>query len=136
MDERTFQAKFDELLDKIIREMGDIPADLPFEICPHRVNEPFLDKRIFEYIPRINDELPNAQLSIATNGSTLTDATLDRIAGFRNVHYFNGFWAWDSWKQAVGILAFDPDLAKDQMRAMFGWLASGNDSPAYIIWMN
>jgi len=36
-----------------------------------------------------------------------------------NVWYFNGFWAWDSWKHAVGILRFDPELAKDQVRAMF-----------------
>ena len=36
-----------------------------------------------------------------------------------NVSYFNGFWAWDSWKHAVGILAFDPELAKDQVRALF-----------------
>jgi putative isomerase len=36
-----------------------------------------------------------------------------------NVGYFNGFWAWDSWKHAVGLLRFDPGLAKDQVRAMF-----------------
>lgn len=36
-----------------------------------------------------------------------------------NVWYFNGFWAWDSWKHAVGILEFDPELAKEQVRAMF-----------------
>ncbi len=36
-----------------------------------------------------------------------------------NVGYFNGFWAWDSWKHAVGLLSFDPELAKDQVRAMF-----------------
>ena len=36
-----------------------------------------------------------------------------------NVWYFNGFWAWDSWKHAVGVLQFDDELAKDQVRAMF-----------------
>lgn len=36
-----------------------------------------------------------------------------------NVWYFNGFWAWDSWKHAVGILCFDPELAAEQVRAMF-----------------
>ncbi|MCP3997919.1 MAG: hypothetical protein GY722_23090, partial [bacterium] len=36
-----------------------------------------------------------------------------------NIHYFNGFWAWDSWKHAVGIVRFDAELAKDQVRAMF-----------------
>jgi len=36
-----------------------------------------------------------------------------------NVSYFNGFWAWDSWKHAVGLVVFDPELAKDQVRALF-----------------
>jgi putative isomerase len=34
---------------------------------------------------------------------------------------FNGFWAWDSWKHAVALARFAPDLAKDQMRAMFDY---------------
>jgi len=33
--------------------------------------------------------------------------------------YFNGFWAWDSWKHAVALATFEPDIAKDQIRAMF-----------------
>ncbi|MEM7354429.1 MAG: trehalase family glycosidase, partial [Acidobacteriota bacterium] len=36
-----------------------------------------------------------------------------------NVNYFNGFWAWDSWKHAVALLRFDAELAKEQVRAMF-----------------
>ena len=36
-----------------------------------------------------------------------------------NVNYFNGFWAWDSWKHAVGLVRFAPGLAQDQIRAMF-----------------
>ncbi len=32
---------------------------------------------------------------------------------------FNGFWAWDSWKHAAALAHFAPDLARDQMRAMF-----------------
>jgi len=35
------------------------------------------------------------------------------------VWYFNGYWAWDTWKQAVGTLLFDPDLAREQVREMF-----------------
>ncbi len=36
-----------------------------------------------------------------------------------NVWYFNGFWAWDSWKHAVALVRFDGELAKEQVRAMF-----------------
>lgn len=38
-----------------------------------------------------------------------------------NSNYFNGFWAWDSWKHAAALALFDPELAKDQVRAMFDY---------------
>ncbi|KAA3624949.1 MAG: trehalase, partial [Bacteroidetes bacterium] len=36
-----------------------------------------------------------------------------------NYKWFNGFWAWDSWKHAVALKYIDPAIAKDQIRAMF-----------------
>jgi len=33
--------------------------------------------------------------------------------------YFRGFWAWDSWKHAVALAYFEPDVAKNQVRAMY-----------------
>ena len=40
---------------------------------------------------------------------------------FPSYHYkwFNGFWAWDSWKHAVGLSYYNTDLAKKQMKLMF-----------------
>lgn len=32
---------------------------------------------------------------------------------------FNGFWAWDSWKHAAALARFAPELARNQIRAMF-----------------
>lgn len=32
---------------------------------------------------------------------------------------FHGFWSWDSWKHAVALVAFEPELAKDQIRTMY-----------------
>jgi len=32
---------------------------------------------------------------------------------------FNGFWAWDSWKHAAALARFAPELAREQIRAMF-----------------
>lgn len=43
----------------------------------------------------------------------------DSLFPSSNVGYFNGFWAWDSWKHAVGLVRFAPELAKEQVRAMF-----------------
>lgn len=37
------------------------------------------------------------------------------------VGYFVGFWAWDSWKHAVALASFAPELAKNQVRAMFDY---------------
>jgi putative isomerase len=34
---------------------------------------------------------------------------------------FQGFWAWDSWKHAAALSLFAPDLAKNQVRAMFAY---------------
>ena len=40
---------------------------------------------------------------------------------FPSYHYlwFNGFWAWDSWKHAVALAQYDIVLAKKQIRAMY-----------------
>ncbi|MEG1543171.1 MAG: glycoside hydrolase, partial [Tannerellaceae bacterium] len=35
------------------------------------------------------------------------------------VGYFMGFWGWDSWKHAVALARFAPEVAKDQVRTMF-----------------
>lgn len=37
------------------------------------------------------------------------------------VGYFVGFWAWDSWKHAVALAKFHPELAKNGIRAMFDY---------------
>lgn len=34
---------------------------------------------------------------------------------------FYGFWAWDSWKHAVALASFQPELAKSSMRSMFDY---------------
>lgn len=42
---------------------------------------------------------------------------------FPSYHYewFHGFWAWDSWKHAVGLSYYNTQLARDQIRAMFDY---------------
>jgi putative isomerase len=42
---------------------------------------------------------------------------------------FNGFWAWDSWKHAAALASFAPDLARDQIRAMFDYQAADGMVP-------
>lgn len=33
--------------------------------------------------------------------------------------WFHGFWSWDSWKHAVALVQFEPELAKNQIRTMY-----------------
>ncbi len=42
---------------------------------------------------------------------------------FPSINYqgFYGVWSWDSWKQAAGLATFFPQLAKNNMRAMFDY---------------
>lgn len=42
---------------------------------------------------------------------------------FPSVSYqgFYGIWSWDSWKQAVGLASFNPDLAQENIRSMFDY---------------
>jgi putative isomerase len=55
------------------------------------------------------------------NNSKIAVEGLKHDGVFPSYHYewFNGFWAWDSWKHAAALAEFNPDLAKNQMRAMF-----------------
>ncbi len=51
------------------------------------------------------------------NGDLLHDGFIPSYA----VWYFNGFWAWDSWKVSVAMAQFAPEQAKDGIRAMFDY---------------
>ncbi|WP_266158320.1 MGH1-like glycoside hydrolase domain-containing protein [Dyella silvatica] len=42
---------------------------------------------------------------------------------------FNGFWAWDSWKHAAALAQFAPELARDQIRAMFDYQSADGMVP-------
>ena len=36
-------------------------------------------------------------------------------------YYFVGFWAWDTWRFSAALAKLDPELAKDNIRAMFDY---------------
>ncbi|MCC8360616.1 MGH1-like glycoside hydrolase domain-containing protein [Salinimicrobium sediminilitoris] len=53
---------------------------------------------------------------------------------FPSYHYkwFHGFWAWDSWKHAAALAAYDPQLAKDQVKAMYDHLDENGFMPDVV----
>lgn len=77
----------DALIAKIIEDLRDIPRNLPFQLSPFKVNEPFLDTRLFSILAQINARLPNASLTLTTNASALTAKQLGRLGRVRNLDY-------------------------------------------------
>lgn len=75
----------DALIAKIIDDLTAIPSAIPLRISPFKVNEPFLDKRIFAILGRIEEKLPNARLSLTSNGTPLDKEKLESLAKLKNV---------------------------------------------------
>jgi hypothetical protein len=71
------------LIEKIVEDLRSIPADLGFQLSPFGVNEPFIDKRLFTILDRIRDRLPNADITLTSNASPITQDKLDRLSGYR-----------------------------------------------------
>jgi len=75
----------DALISKIIDDLTAIPASVPFFIAPQKVNEPFLDKRIFDVFAEIAAKLANASLLINTNAAALDDRNITKLSQVTNV---------------------------------------------------
>jgi putative isomerase len=79
---------------------------------------------LFERIQNIEDR-PVREIAVVKAVETLVGnwrspaGDLDYSGLFPSWASFQGFWAWDSWKQASALVLFAPNLAKDQVRAMF-----------------
>jgi uncharacterized Fe-S cluster-containing radical SAM superfamily protein len=79
----------DALIEKIIDDLTDIPRDLKFHLSPYKVSDPFLESRLFDILARVNEKLPNAGISLITNGSALTERNIDQLTRVRNITYLS-----------------------------------------------
>jgi len=86
--ERKGDRMHDALIEKILDEMGDIPADLPVDVNLTRVNGPFLDKRVMDVALEINRRFSEASLWLFTNASPLLPKVAQRLTELRSVAYF------------------------------------------------
>lgn len=77
----------DELIDKVLTDLADIPRDLPFQLSPYKVSDPFVEARLFDILREVNARLPNAAINLITNGAAVTDANIARLASLDNVNY-------------------------------------------------
>jgi hypothetical protein len=79
----------DALIEKVIRDLKDVPPDLPFLIAPYKLSDPFLETRLFDIMDLVAVELPGAHVSLITNGAALTDRKAERLAKYANIAYLN-----------------------------------------------
>ena len=79
----------DELINKVINDLKDIPRDVEFRFAPFKVSDPFADNRLFSIIEKVNQELPNAMIDIYSNGSALTLDKLEKLQNIKNFQYLN-----------------------------------------------
>jgi putative isomerase len=51
----------------------------------------------------------------------------DSVVPSTTARWFNGVWAWDSWKHAHALADFAPELAKSNIRSMFDYQVKASD---------
>lgn len=94
------------------------------------------NKRWNEYIAKLNNSSEKAVLDIEKYDHLAMKSLITLLQNWRSTAgdikhqgivpsyaatYFQGLWAWDSWKHAVAIAPFESELAKDQIRAMYDY---------------
>jgi hypothetical protein len=87
--ERRFSEMPDALFEKILADLAAIPPQVPTRIFPNLVNEPFMDKKIFARLARINEVLPDTTIWIFTNFNVLPKDFLAKLRRLRNLEQIN-----------------------------------------------
>ncbi|MCC7252568.1 radical SAM protein [Hyphomicrobium sp.] len=77
----------DELFRKIIDDVAEDQAVQPEIFTPCRVNEPFLDTRIYDFCRYVADKLPRTGIALFTNGTALSEKNISRLGVLRNMSY-------------------------------------------------
>ena len=75
-----------------------------------------------------NNVAVKSLITLVTNWRSSAGALKhDGITPSLSYKWFNGLWAWDSWKQAVATVNFDEELAKNNIRALFDYQIKWDD---------
>lgn len=90
------------------------------------------NKRWQGYLKAVND--PNSELSVKTIETLIGNwrspagaIKHDVVTPSVTARWFNGAWAWDSWKHAIAMSQFAPDIAKANIDALFHYQIKSND---------
>ncbi len=85
--DRKDEKMSDELFEKIILDLTDIPLKNRFQINPYKVSEPFLEPRLFDMLDLIIEKLPNASIGFITNGSPLTEKKIQKLSFLDHIRF-------------------------------------------------
>lgn len=106
-----------EKIDRVLADPSEALAD------NDRRWQAYLDKTLRTDMPADYDRIAvKAITTLVANHRAARGGLLhDGIIPSHAVGYFVGLWAWDSWRFSAGAAAFDPELAKNNIRAMFDY---------------
>ncbi|QDT99666.1 radical SAM/SPASM domain-containing protein [Gimesia aquarii] len=77
----------DELIDKVLNELTELPPEMNFQISPFKVSEPFLDTRLFQTLRKINSLIPQAKITLTSNATPITEDKLEALQEIKNIGY-------------------------------------------------
>jgi MoaA/NifB/PqqE/SkfB family radical SAM enzyme len=87
--DRKFDSMESNVYDKMIKDLSIIPATNPLNIFFNVVNEPFMDKKLFDRIELVNTLIPHAKINIYTNMNVRPRRFIERLRQIRNLQAFN-----------------------------------------------
>lgn len=149
--ERKGERMPDSLVEKIIGDLERIPREVPFQLAPYKVSEPFLEPRLFDILRKVNTRLPNAYISLISNGAAITERKIDQLLNIRNLAYLNISLNFDNADdyQAAMRLPFDRTIRRLRVlhqRKLSGDLPfpvrltrvsnGGSEDKHYVRWVN
>jgi hypothetical protein len=104
----------DALIEKVIDDLTAIPPDLPFQLAPYKVSDPFLEPRLFDIMELAAARLPGMGISLITNGTALVERQVERLVKQPRVRYVNVSLNYDNAEEyeAVMHLPFERTLSR------------------------
>ncbi|MGH8620254.1 MAG: radical SAM/SPASM domain-containing protein [Burkholderiales bacterium] len=123
----------DALIEKVIDDLTAIPRHVSFQFAPYKVSDPFVEARLFDILARVNERLPNAMVSLITNGSALTDAKLDQLARVRNLAYVHVSLNYDNAEEYEAVMKLPFARTLERLEALHRRHAEGSiDCPVRV----
>lgn len=91
------------------------------------LDKTFVGEKVNDY-PEYQNAAVKSIETLMTNWQSPAGAIKhDGIVPSMSYKWFLGMWSWDSWKADVALADFNPDLAKNNMRALFDYQIKSDD---------